>query len=88
MKWQLIETAPRDGTEIILFGPAPEEPRVTVGHWATEEECQIDVGDCGGPCHCREYDYVDPIWISWDGGFCAPWPCTHWMPLPEPPVTP
>lgn len=93
MDWMPIETAPRDGTDVIL-GSKPQmhqgravPARVTVGHWTTDEECRIDIGDCGGDCHCREYEYVDPFWISWDGGFTEENPATHWMPLPEPPPT-
>jgi hypothetical protein len=80
-QWQPIETAPKDGTDIILMAPG----RVTIGHWTTEDECRVDVGDCGGECRCREYDYTDPSWISWDGGFTLEHPPTHWMPLPNPP---
>ena len=90
-EWLPIETAPKDGTEIILgsepqmFNGQPVPARVTIGHWTTEEECQVDMGDCGGECHCREYEYVDPSWISWDGGFTVENPATHWRPLPAPP---
>lgn len=90
-EWQPIETAPKDGTEIILGAAAqtykglPVEPRVTVGHWTTEEECRVDIGDCGGDCHCREYEYVEPSWISWDGGFTEENPPDSWMPLPSAP---
>lgn len=86
MEWQPIETAPKDGTEILLYGPSSYGPRVTVGHWMTDKECQIRTGDCGGDCRCDEYEYCDPIWTSWDGGFTTEWPCTHWMPLPNPPA--
>ena len=90
--WQPIETAPQDGTEIILgslpqtYMGNPVAARVTVGHWSTEEECLKRVGDCGGECRCPEYDYEDPCWLSWDGGFTAGNPPTHWMPLPPPPT--
>jgi hypothetical protein len=89
--WQPIETAPKDGTDIILGAPAqtyngqPVAPRSTVGHWTTEEECREQIGDCGGECRCPEYTYHDPYWMTWDGGFTEENPPTHWMPLPPPP---
>lgn len=76
MKWQSIETAPRDKA-IILWGlldPIPSEkelfgnldrPMMTIGYW-----CQID-------------DAWSPSTSPWTGPFFAP---THWMPLPKPPA--
>mgnify|MGYP006935488135 CR=1 FL=1 len=81
--WRDIESAPRDGTEVLLAAGS----RVTVGHWTTEEECRVQIGDCGGVCRCPEYEYQDPTWLSWDGGFTTEHPPTHWMPLPPPPAT-
>lgn len=100
--WRPIETAPKDGTEIILFGPYPEGEeghstnRVTAGFWCAPEPPVI--GDCGGPCRCPEYgEPIEPYWASmhggsdsgWmstDGGFTTEWPPTHWRPLPAPPA--
>lgn len=90
-QWLPIETAPKDGTDILLYAPAgewegkPTDARTTVGHWTTEEECRRQVGDCGGECRCPEYDHDDPYWLSWDGGFLPELPPTHWMPLPAAP---
>ena len=87
-----MENAPRDGTDIYL-GAAPQTymgeavpARSTIGHWATDEECRTYTGDCGGECRCPEYEYVEPNWISWDGGFTNENPPTHWreiMPTPD-----
>ena len=78
--WQPIETAPRDGTEVQLAGMTPNGPRVTAGFWLVPEPRVV--GDCGGECRCPEYaDPEDPVWMSNDGGFCEPWPATHWKPL-------
>jgi hypothetical protein len=89
--WMPIETAPRDGTDVLLYAPAgewegkPTEARTTVGHWTTDDECRRQIGDCGGECRCPEYDEIDPYWLSWDGGFLPELPPTHWMPLPPAP---
>lgn len=91
-EWLPIESAPEDGTEILLaaigqtFDGVALPPRVTLGHYTTGDELLKDVGDCGGPCHCREYEELPPFWLSWDGGFTEENPPTHWQPLPEPPT--
>lgn len=90
-KWLPIETAPKDGTDIILasidqkFDGVPVPDRVTVGHWTVGDELLRDAGDCGGACRCPEYDEIEPLWISWDGGFTNENPATHWQPMPAPP---
>jgi hypothetical protein len=89
--WLPMEEAPKDGTDILLYAPAveyrgkPTEERITIGHWMTDEECRLLVGDCGGECRCPEYDYVEPSWISWDGGFTDEHPPTRFMYLPKGP---
>lgn len=91
--WQPIDTAPKDGTEVILYGPSPDGPRVTAGFWLQPDPPVV--GDCGGECRCPEYgDDVEPFWcmmhsayfMSNDGGFCPPWDATHWQPMPEQPA--
>jgi hypothetical protein len=91
IRWKPIESAPKDGSDILIYAPSYQHEgketgdRVTVGHWATDAERQRQVGDCGGECRCPEYDYEDPAWITWDGGFRPEYPPTHWLPLPAPP---
>jgi hypothetical protein len=100
--WRSIDSAPKDGTEVILFGLYPENDeglptnRVTAGFWL-EPEPPI-IGDCGGECRCPEYGEAVPAhwctmhggsssgWMSTDGGFTTEWPPTHWMPLPAAPL--
>lgn len=69
--WRPIETAPKDGTEIILFaieeGFEDEGPSVWIGSWSTTAWY--------GPAwtayeHRSETEYLTP---------------THWLPLPSPP---
>ncbi len=69
MKWQPIETAPKDGTEFIGFGTYPDHDETPVEY--------MHVAHFSG-------DYEHP-WEINDGDFVSPCYFTHWMPLPEPP---
>lgn len=77
--WQPIETAPRDGAEIIVWGTIPKDryPKgeapedrsfIATVHWESEEDA----------------------WDEQSGWFCSAVdkivPPTHWMPLPTPPM--
>lgn len=79
-EWQPIETAPKDGRPILLFGDC----RVTSGHWSAPSETpRIIYQDGFAPD--TEWDEWEPYWASWDGGFTEEHPPTHWMPLPAAP---
>jgi hypothetical protein len=79
MEWQPIETAPKDGTWVLLAGG----------------DCYNDGGDpterivtaqCTNELNGRTMD--DTRWqFAWyDGGYYGEYlDPTHWMPLPEPP---
>ena len=89
--WQPIETAPRDGTELLLYAPAcvyegaPVEARITYGNWlAPSDTPQIKYQDGFAPD--LEWDEFDAHWVSWDGGFTPEHSPTHWMPLPPGPA--
>lgn len=73
MNWQPIDTAPKDGTEILgVFVPSgPYEPDFSILRWDGKDW----VGLCDGEMSIRAQgdfgtDYHEPF-------------CTHWMPLPE-----
>lgn len=85
-KWRKIETAPKDGTSILLFTTCHGmvEAWFAPGEWTEHHE------------HGREYS--GPVWVCADDAFqieveeMGPSPsdlhhgtATHWMPLPEPP---
>ena len=82
--WQPIETAPKDGTTVLLAAPG----RVTAGEWCPEQwltasDYHMTTGEYLGRSETGEC--IPAYWCSWDGGFtdeCAP---THWMPLPDAP---
>ena len=72
--WQPIETAPRDGTEILMTNGVD----VSSGQWFSEYGGTYDQE--GAP----NGDERDAGWMDWIGGM-QPDP-THWMPLPPPPT--
>lgn len=82
--WMDISTAPKDGAEIILRRGA----RITAGHWMDEKEVLGSEFHNNGT-YLGEYptgEVHEARWLSWDGGFTAEEPPTHWQPLPAPPT--
>lgn len=78
--WQPIETAPKDGTEVLLHG----DGRTTYGQWVAPSKMpRLHYQDGFAPEEV--WDEFDPHWASWDGGFTDEHPPTHWRPLPPPP---
>ena len=81
MEWQPIETAPLDGTALLLFIPGQNDwsrphgiPDMAVGLWAGRSWIS-DITEMEGYESTGTY-IIHPA--------LAP---THWMPLPEPPAT-
>ena len=72
--WQPIETAPKEGTRILLTANG----RVTIGFWATDAVI-FEGGE--GP-HWVEFECEDFYYSRHLIDADTP---THWMPLPEPP---
>jgi hypothetical protein len=68
-EWQPIETAPRDGTSVLLF-----DGEIHEGFWD-----EVDFNEFSGT-PVMSWNYGNLSWID-DTNF---WP-THWMPLPSPP---
>lgn len=93
MIWQPIDSAPRDGSLIILLTKSHTDPpywdgdaphhhpaRVALGYWDPEGDSWVDEhGQVGGDCYTLA---VTGTWSS-DGGWFQPNEVTHWMPLPE-----
>jgi hypothetical protein len=80
-EWLPIETAPKDGTEIILA----RGPRVTSGSWYEEEPYIKERRDMDGNYIDQDESDGLAFWMSADGGFADDEPPTHWMPLPAAP---
>lgn len=75
MQWQPIETAPKDGTRILLYRPLAER---------THDE-QIDIRR-GIPRDSGCWDETIPEGLTsenYTDGYCK---ATHWMPLPDAPT--
>lgn len=72
MKWQPIESAPRDGTPVLVWrGPTD----IFVAHY-------VSPVDVFGPDDSD--DYVKRWWSTDGQDLTGPMP-SHWTPLPEPP---
>lgn len=75
MTWQSIETAPMDGTFVLLHSPKP--------YW------DYDASDLAPEYHhtwsgfyCRDNRQFIPTFFEFADGYGPP---EFWMPLPEPP---
>jgi hypothetical protein len=71
--WQPMETAPKDGREVILAVKvrAGMPGKCLVGHWMP-----------GGHC-VEDHPAIERGWYFWNGLlFDGPAEPTHWMPLP------
>jgi hypothetical protein len=84
MKWLPIESAPLDGTPVLLYCPGMNSwnrligmPDIVVGLWDNDEMERgwySDIGDVD-----QGYESTGAYFVR---EMLSP---THWMPLPEPP---
>lgn len=73
--WLPIESAPKDGRDIIGFVPSPYFPegRIVVLSWRDDD-------------FAREFAWLDHSHDDYSTGWnSTPFDPTHWMPLPSPP---
>lgn len=79
MNWQPIETAPKDGTKVLIVDESGNmDVAIYIEEWRERQEFVRSAKDGNVYRTVRE----DLGW--WDSDYCiGP---THWMPLPEPPT--
>lgn len=71
MSWQPIDTAPRDGTDVLVL----LHPEIAVRHGAKMEIC-----------HYEDRPLLGETWTAQNRGFSTELAgATHWQPLPPPP---
>lgn len=75
-KWRKIETAPKDGTAVLVIDMSADEPFADLVHWS-------DYPDEAGPQWYVGRGLADDIEQSPMIWYSTP---THWMPIPEPPA--
>lgn len=75
--WLPIDTAPKDGTHILLYRPSVGEwTKVSIGDWEDDKYAKKP-----RPYWSSCYERI--LGILW----CRSNAPTHWMPLPIPPIT-
>ena len=72
--WQSIETAPKDGSYLLLWEQYSEAP--FVGYWS-----------CGSWSVSHEHVDAEGGWDGANVVDALSMPITHWMPLPPPPTS-
>lgn len=71
MKWQPIETAPKDGTRVLI---CDAHGQINIAHWAEEFDA-LDHGLINAWVIYDCDDYYYSLWVKYPA---------HWMPLPQP----
>jgi len=76
-EWLPIETAPKDGTHVLVYGPNWMPAHVAVTWWCLSLLA-------GKKSELSRVPQVVDYWTS-GKGFRLDFEPTHWMPLPAPP---
>lgn len=85
-QWQPIETAPRDGTRILVY--VPDSENVLSVYWDAEFTFRYDEAKASvDEKYAGEHDgaWTDDAVESFAYEEKASYSPTHWMPLPDPP---
>ena len=96
MEWQPIETAPKDGTWILVWGGSADDGHETYHLTWNDPEKQADQDAVIASINSRpvvafwkdseSYNRGDWSYAAWDCGWRNFYENpTHWMPLPPPP---
>lgn len=84
MEWQPIETAPKDGTPVLLYVKKQIcEAWFSEGYWTADTPI-APAEYYGDAWVCCDDEFQIEVEFGPDG-FESHGPATHWMPLPEPP---
>ena len=82
MEWQSIETAPKDGSKVLLFWHGNNTPFISVAVWRGDKgpDYPWRSAETGSAIGGFGQWHLDPKDRTWKQG------ATHWMPLPAPPL--
>lgn len=77
-EWQPIETAPKDGSYVLVFGGVKEN---------AYRGCELPA-DLEMVVACFDKEKEEWHFAEYDTGYLGHWPTpTHWMPLPKRPAS-
>lgn len=80
--WQPIETAPKDGTDIIVYCGPSCDPMYGIAHWSEA----VDAVYAEGQSAETKQEMTRAGWVMWwqADAMKHQWP-THWRPIPDGP---